>query len=101
MKQLKYGRDVHEGDICVYLGSYGSRYIIKVAGEGRCNEYIGPNGTFFRSGGGCSGNWVEATPEEEMRLKMSIEDKQIVSLDRVKEVLKTSTPTINNSYSII
>lgn len=101
MKQtVTYGYEVKNGDICVYVGGDG-RYIIKVSGKGQCDEYISPNGSFYKHGGGCIGTWVEATPEEKEWLKLCIQDGQIVPRERAMEVVKNLTPTINNSYEII
>jgi len=78
MKNLKFGKDVFEGDICVYIGSGGCRCIIKVAREGYCNEYIDCNRIYRSSGGSCSGKWVEATPEEKLWLQACISAGELV-----------------------
>lgn len=78
MKQLKFGIDVFEGDICVYIGSDGGRYIIKVAEDSWCNDYINCDGHYYKTGGGCSGTWVEATLEEKLWLQACISAGKLV-----------------------
>lgn len=90
-KILTFGKDVFEGDICTYDSN--GRYIIKVEKKDYCNQYIGPRGEFHRTGGYCSGKWVEATPEEKRWLEACIAAG--------KQVGRPTVPVINNSYSII
>lgn len=78
MKELKFGIDIFKEDICVYIGSDSGRYIIKVRDSSNCDEYIDDDGNFHTSGGGCSGKWVEATPEEKLWLQACITAGELV-----------------------
>ncbi len=96
---MEYGKDYKIGDIV----QYSDGYILRISDEGWCDRYISSSGRYVNSGGSAPDrSYKPATAEQKLQLEMSIQEKQLVPLERVREILKSQAiPTINNNYSII